>query len=151
MSNADEFFAAVQEGNADRVATILIREPMVVHARDAIGATALHYAAEKADRELVRILVAAGASLNARDDKFHATPAGWAIEYLRELGAVLGVEIEDARFAIERGDAIWLQRLLHRFPSLTEASDKDGVPLKERARDSKNPEIIALRGSGLSS
>ena len=144
MSNATDFFTAVQQGNADRVATILIREPMLVHARDPIGATALHYAAERSDRELVRILVAAGASLNARDTKFHATPAGWAIEYLRELGALLGVEIEDARFAIDRGDTVWLQRLLHRFPSLTEALDKDGVPLRQRARDSKNPEIIAL-------
>jgi ankyrin repeat protein len=144
MSNVDDFFAAVRQSDADRVATILIREPMLVHARDSIGATALHYAAEKADRDLVHILIAAGASLNARDEKFHATPAGWAIEYLRELGAVLGVEIEDARFAIDRGDIVWLQRLLHRFPSLTEASDKDGVPLKQRAKQTRNPEIIAL-------
>jgi ankyrin repeat protein len=144
MSNVDEFFSAVRQRDADRVATTLIREPMLVHARDSIGATALHYAAEQADRDVVRILVAAGASLNARDDRFHATPAGWAIEYLRELGAVLGIEIEDARFAIDRGDTVWLQRLLHRFPSLTEACDKDGVPLRQRARESKNPEIIAF-------
>ena|SRR5213083_3012724 len=144
MSNVDEFFNAVQRRDADRVATILIREPMLIHARDAIGATALHYAAEQADRDLVRILVAAGAPLNARDTKFHATPAGWAIEYLRELGAVLGIEIEDARFAIDRGDTVWLQRLLHRFPSLIDACDKDGVPLRQRARESKSPEIIAF-------
>src|SRR5262249_18064068 len=141
---ADEFFTAVREGQADRAATILVREPMLIHARDATGATALHYAAEKGDRDLVRLLVGAGASLNARDARHQATPAGWAIEYLRKLGALLGIEIEDVRFAIDRGDIVWVHRFVTRFPGLVDAVDKEGVPLKQRAKESKNPDIIAF-------
>jgi hypothetical protein len=31
------------------------------------------------------------ADINARDDRFDATPAGWAIEYLRGLGGLLAI------------------------------------------------------------
>jgi len=62
VSNVDEFFNAVRQSDADRVARILIREPMLVHARDNKGVTALHYATEKDDRDIVAILLAAGAS-----------------------------------------------------------------------------------------
>ena len=63
MGNVDDFFAAVRQSDADRVATILIREPMLVHARDATGATALHYAAANGDQDIVGILIAAGAEI----------------------------------------------------------------------------------------
>lgn len=43
-----------------------------------IGGTALHWAARFGRRKSVELLVARGASLLARDDMFHLTPAGWA-------------------------------------------------------------------------
>jgi len=42
------------------------------------GPSALHYAAGLGNLELVRSLVAAGANLDATDDKFNTTPLGWA-------------------------------------------------------------------------
>ena len=42
------------------------------------GPSALHYAAGHGHVELVRSLVAAGANPDATDDKFNATPLGWA-------------------------------------------------------------------------
>lgn len=32
----------------------------------------------------------------SRDDRFGATPAGWATEYLRGAGGLLSIEIDDA-------------------------------------------------------
>jgi hypothetical protein len=43
-----------------------------------MGETALHEAAMNGDREIVEILLAAGADPSVRDARFDATPAGWA-------------------------------------------------------------------------
>lgn len=141
---SDDLFAAVREGNRERVLEILRNHQQSVDARDSAGATPLHYAAESGNREIVKALLDAGADINARDLQFDATPAGWAIEYLRERGALLGIEIEDAADAIASGDGRLVQRCLARFPALRDAVDKSGVPLKERARNSTNPEIARL-------
>jgi hypothetical protein len=85
--------------------------------------------------------VSAGAEINARDDEFAATPAGWAIEYLRERGALLGIEIEDALFAIRRGDAELVARLVTRHPALRSAVDREGTPLADHAAAASDPEI----------
>lgn len=90
MNNIDdELFAAVRAGQRDKVFDILKEHPESAMARDSDGATALHYAPESGDREIVEALLDAGADLNARDLRFGATPVGWAIEYLRERGALL--------------------------------------------------------------
>ena len=104
MSSENDLFAAVRARKSELVREILQRRPDLSRIRDNDGATALHYAAESGDRDIVQILLDAGADINARDLRFNATPAGWAIEYLRQRGALLGIEIEDARRAIERGD-----------------------------------------------
>jgi hypothetical protein len=43
-----------------------------------MGETALHEAAMNGEREIVEILLAAGADRSVRDARFDATPAGWA-------------------------------------------------------------------------
>src|SRR5438874_12965766 len=111
----DHLFAAVRAGHHEDVRGILARWPETATARDSDGATALHYAAECGDRETVKLLLDAGADINARDLRFGATPAGWAIEYLRERGGLLGIEIDDAGQAIANGDVLFLDRYLSRF------------------------------------
>ncbi|HKR62373.1 MAG TPA: ankyrin repeat domain-containing protein [Thermoanaerobaculia bacterium] len=120
MSATDDLFTAVRAGDLASVAEILKRNPEAATARDANGATALHYAAEAGERGIVAALLDAGADINARDLAFGATPAGWAIEYLRKRGALLGIEIADAIFARERGDEELVRRYLDRFPALRE-------------------------------
>jgi len=44
---------------------------------------------------VVEFLVQYGAEINAIDAEFGATPTGWAIEYLREMGGFLGIELAD--------------------------------------------------------
>ena len=114
----NDLFAAVRSGSVDDIRAILKESPDSAKARDADGATPLHYAAERGDREMVVALLAAGADINARDGRFGATPAGWAIEYLRERGALLGTEISDVEHALARGDTHWVERFVARLPAL---------------------------------
>ncbi|SRR6266511_716160 len=144
-----DLFAAVRARDDARVRDVLQRFPESVNLREAEGATALHYAAEIGDRETVKVLLDAGADINARDFQFHATPAGWAIEYLRQQGALLGIEIEDARRAVVNRDHSLLEQYLSRFPSLRDAVDREGTPLKVHARKSGDREIARLFGVSL--
>ncbi|HSB55704.1 MAG TPA: hypothetical protein VLD58_15190, partial [Gemmatimonadales bacterium] len=86
----------------------------------------------------------AGADINARDTRFGATPAGWAIEYLRQRGALLAIEIEDAARAIGEGNVPLTRLYLRRFPALRAAATADGTPLRLQARSSGNPELARL-------
>ena len=144
MRTPKDLFDAVQSRDRERVRELLQRHPESAVARDADGVTALHYAAESGDREIVTMLLDAGADINARDLRFHATPAGWAIEYLRERGGLLGIEIEDAVHAVASGDERWVERYVTRFPALREAVDRNGTPLAAHARNSGNREIARL-------
>ena len=146
MSDSDHLFAAVRAGRHEEVREILRRSPESAAARDAHGATALHYATERGDRELVMMLLDAGAKINARDSRFDATPAGWAIEYLRQRGGLLAMEIEDLRHAIASGDEGLVQRYLSRLPALREAVDHAGVSLETHAKNSGNRGIARLFG-----
>lgn len=55
-------------------------------ADDEIGKTALHAAAMEGWADSVRVLLAHGASVSARDREFHAQPLVWAAEGLRSHG-----------------------------------------------------------------
>ena len=116
--NTKDFFDAVERGDKDTVANMLKSDSSLAVAFDDDGATALHHAAFYGHREIVELLHDAGADINARDKTHGATPAGWAIHYLRERGALLAIEIEDVRFAVERGDVAWVERLVARHPWL---------------------------------
>jgi hypothetical protein len=146
MDDIQAFFSEVERGDLEIVRAMVSAAPKLVRARDATGATALHLAAFHGHRAIAELLLASGAEINARDDRFEATPAGWAIEYLRERGALLGVEIENALFAIRRGDAELLARLVTRHPALRSAVDLEGTPLAEHAAAAANPEIGRIFG-----
>ena len=144
MSKSDEFFTAVQSGDTTRVRELLSSDPALSRVKDAEGATALHYATEHGRRELVKLLLEHGADINARDDRFHATPTGWAIEYLRGLGGLQAVEIEDVLFAIRERDVRWVRRLLARWPALGKAMDLQGKALAQHASESGHEELARL-------
>lgn len=147
MDEFQRLIVAAKSGNLADVRAILQNHPEVINQRDEVGATALHHAAFGGYREVVRALVEHGAEVNAPDSEFGATPTGWAIEYLRELGGFLGIELTDLGYAIQKGDVDWVARFLKRFPSLREASDSQGRPFKILAQQSGSPEIANLFGS----
>jgi ankyrin repeat protein len=144
MTDFEALIDAANTGSVEQAQAILQRHPELISHHDASGATALHYATFAGHSDVARLLVQHGADINARDTKFNATPAGWAIEYLREMGALLGIEINDTAHAIRQGDSLWAARLLKRFPGLRDAVDTDGTSLRVLAAQSGNPEIIRL-------
>ena len=144
MDRHADFFAAIEAGDLETVRALLTADPNLVRSRDTQGATALHIAAFHAHRQLIQLLCVAGADINARDDKFGATPAGWALHYLREMGAFLAIEIDDLLYAVKSHDVEWTRRLVKRHPVIITAKDSDGRLLSEYARESGIPEIKEL-------
>ena len=135
---------AAKEGASEEVRAIISGHPEMINKKDESGATALHHAAFGGHSAVVELLVRQGADINTRDAKFGATPAGWAIEYMREMGGLLGIELSDFAFAIRRHDVEWTARFLERFPALRHAVDEHGTPFKLLAQQSGDSAIAAL-------
>jgi hypothetical protein len=146
MSASENLIEAAKQGDLERVKGILETNDRLANLRDEAGATPLHYAAIHGHRQIVQVLLERGADINSRDGQFGATPAGWAIEYLREMGGYLAIELDDLAYAIRLGDTRWVGRFLKRFPALRHARDPEGRALQKLARESGNREIMALFG-----
>ncbi len=144
MNNPDKLINAIKLRDIDQIRAILDEDGELVNAHDETGATPLHYAAFDGLRDIVQLLLDSGASINSTDTQFGATPAGWAIEYLRERGGYLAIELADFAYAIELGDVRWVARFLERFPALRQGKDINGKPFRQLAAESGNPEVIAL-------
>jgi ankyrin repeat protein len=144
MGELETLIEAARQGIVVDLKDLVHRHPELVRERDETGATALHYAAFGGHRDAVRLLVDAGADINATDAQFGATPAGWAIEYLRTMGAFLAIELNDLAYAIEKGDAEWVARFLKRFPALRFARDSKGNAFQALAERSGSAEIRSL-------
>jgi len=141
MTPLQQLIQAAQNDDIDRLRSLLQQHPNLVSQKDESGATALHYAALNGHRRAAEFLIERGADINSRDSQFQGTPAGWAIEYLREKGALLGIEISDLAFAIDRGDSYWVSRFLTRFPALRTARDANGTSLEQLGRECANLDI----------
>jgi hypothetical protein len=144
MREFESLIEAAKIGALEDVRAVVGGHPELINKKDEAGATALHHAAFGGHRRVVEFLVEHGADVNAADDEFGATPAGWAIEYLREVGGFLGIELDDFAFAIRRGDTVWVKRFLNRFPGLREGSDSKGNRFKVMAGETGNAEIASL-------
>ena len=74
------FYRAAERGDAAALDTMLACGFDPDHADDEMGRTGLHAAAMSGQPEAVRVLLAHGASVSARDKEFHGTPLVWAAE-----------------------------------------------------------------------
>ena len=95
MSDLENMIEAVKQGDRESVRAILESDDRLANQRDESGATPLHYATLNGHRQIVQLLLERGADINSTDSQFGATPAGWAIEYLREMGGYLAIELDD--------------------------------------------------------
>jgi hypothetical protein len=147
MNDLAHLIEAIKRGDLERVIAILNFDDLLAHERDE-SATPLHYAAFTGHRQIVEALLERGANINSTDSRFGAIPAGWAIEYLRQRGAYLAIELDDLAYAIQIRDTRWVARFLERFPSLRQASDRNETPFQRLAGESGNAEIAELFGIG---
>jgi ankyrin repeat protein len=144
MNELANLIEAVKRNDLERVRALLDADGELARQRDETGATPLHYAAFYGQRQVVQLLLERGAELNCPDSQFGATPAGWAIEYLREQGGYLGIELDDLAYAIQLGDVRWVTRFLQRFPALRHTPDLQGRPFRQLAQEAGKPEIARL-------
>jgi ankyrin repeat protein len=77
MAEHDEFMHAVKQVDGPAVADLLRRHPELITAADEYDKTGLHWAAEKDHVEIARLLLDAGAGIDAKTN-WGDTPLRWA-------------------------------------------------------------------------
>jgi ankyrin repeat protein len=123
--------AAAHLGRADLLERMIEENPGCVHQRGGDGQTPLHFAAS---REIVDLLLDAGADPNARDVDHRSTPAQWMLKEAQGAG-----RYDLARYLVDRGAEadIFLIAAL-------------GLTDRARATVERNPEVLNLRtGQGV--
>jgi len=125
MEQQPEFFDAVRRGDASAVARLLNRDPNLARVAGEYEKTGLHWAAETDQAEVARLLIDAGAEIEAKTT-WGASPLDWAAtlgsarvaEVLLSRGASgltlvvaagLG-KVDQVRTAIESGTDLASQR-----------------------------------------
>ena len=77
MKQQAEFFEAIRRGDTAVVTHLLGRDPDFARVADGLGKTGLHWAAETDQPEVARLLIDAGAEIEARTT-WGASPLDWA-------------------------------------------------------------------------
>jgi ankyrin repeat protein len=108
MDASAQFFRDVLAGDAAQVATLLEREPHLVHARSPDGLTALHLAVRDGYRDVVATLLARGADVNA--------PAFRRLARFPLVVAVLMNRVEIAGLLLDFGADIEIPDAMGRRP-----------------------------------
>ena len=142
---AEELWAAARAGDASRV-TAALDKGADVNAKTRYGATALTYAADKGHVDIVKLLIARGADINAQDTFYQMRAVDMAM--MNNHPAVVTLLLERGSKgapgllpqAIQRGNAALVAVALA-SPDVTRAHLR---PALAGAKKANNPEIIAL-------
>ncbi|HXE75191.1 MAG TPA: ankyrin repeat domain-containing protein [Candidatus Xenobia bacterium] len=106
---ARETFRAAKKGDLAALCKLLKADPSLVHARDKEGSTPLHWAAWRGQVEAVRLLLEAGAEVNARNQNTH-----WGTTPLH--AAAHGNQAAVAQLLLEYGGDVHSKNLNKRTP-----------------------------------
>lgn len=100
-------YRAAEIGDTKAVETMLACGFEPNHGDEEMGKTPLHEAAHKGRADVVRVLLAHGASVSVRDREFHGHPLVWAADGLRTRGEGDGREFgEVARLLLAAGSPV---------------------------------------------
>jgi N-acyl-D-amino-acid deacylase len=155
---ADRFYQAIRSNDLGALRAMV--KSANVNEKDKRGATPLLYAAAYGSSEAVRVLVNAGAEVNASND-FGATPLMWAITDPEKVRLLLahGAEV-NARSKMGRtplwlaaahdGASATIKMLLDRGAALGVRDDKQSTPLlaATAANDLASIRLLLEKGAG---
>jgi ankyrin repeat protein len=158
LSPEPSTFEAAAFGRSERLSEILAAQPMEVQARAADDFTPLHLAAFFGQLDSVRVLVEAGADLEAEATNtfvrqvrpLHSAVAGRSVECCRlliaagaDVNATQGDGFTPLMEAAQVGDAV-LAKLLLDFGADIKAHKADGTTAEVLARDGGHEEVLDL-------
>jgi len=109
LNREKEILKAVKSGSVGSLRQLLARDASLVRVRDKDGSTPLHWAAWKGHREVARLLLDAGAEVNARNKNRH-----WGTTPLH--AAAHGNQVDVAKLLLARGAKINAKNLHSRTP-----------------------------------
>ncbi len=146
----DEIHDAAGKGDAERVTDLLQARPELVNAKTKRGRTPLHFAAERAHKAVVELLLANEADPNVTDE-FGATPLhdaafGRRIDVFASNFAAAGLTDELVTDIISGGDLTELRKDLPRDLQFDDLID--GTELSQRAEAEKVAIVQLLVGAG---
>ena len=127
--------AAVRLHSADAVAKLLGSDSDAAKARDAAGSTLLHHAAAFGSIDTMKLLLDAGAEVNAANRR-RSTPLHWSLH-----------DEAKVRLLLSRGAAINAKQVEGRTPLYIAASMGQGAPLvKLLLENGANPALATANG-----
>jgi len=152
--DAADLFAAARLGDAQRVVELLTADPGLVHARDAEGATPLHYAAASHRAATVAVLLARDAEVNAADARgmtpLHLAASAADVEVLRAvLAAGAGVNARNAQretalhLAAQRMNAEALRILIEYGADVNAQDERGRTPMHVLGLAARDDELYA--------
>lgn len=124
-----EIFKAAKNGDLTALRKLLRADPSLIHARDKDGSTPLHWAAWRGQIDVTRLLLKAGAEVNAQSQNTH-----WGTTPLH--AAAHGNQAAVAQLLLEHGANIRAKNLNKR------------TPLQETAVHDARTAAAALRATG---
>ena|SRR5215467_7202711 len=102
----DDFFAAVRKGDTAAVKTFLDKG-VDVNAKTRYGATALSYACDRENVEMVKLLIERGADVNVKDTFYGEAPIGWALS--KKNAAIVKLLLDKGAAGVERALSTGIQ------------------------------------------
>ena len=142
----DALWEAAREG--DLASVKKFQEAGVdLDARTKYGATALSYACDRGQVELVRYLVKSGVNVNTKDDFYNFTPLGWSLfkEHLEITKILMGAGAEGAADVLTAGVSQKNAELVILALKSDEIDSDDVARAMEQAEEAEGvDEIIAL-------
>lgn len=144
-----DIFEAVNRGRTAQVEKLLQSDPGLAYARDAVGRTPLHLAAERGDSRTIAFLLERGADSGSLDRIGFS-----ALDYARLSGGEESIALLEDRVslpeAIRRGEESLMERIVSQDPSVVNRPGPDGtapIHIALREKNSAALEFLLLKGA----